>query len=410
MRSKTKQNIILFFATYLLCWLVLEVALRLLMVPAKHSYGKLLGVDLPPFKLITHSSSPHAANRSARYENLVVDGQKITTGDLWGIYREDPLIGFVPQENIISINKWWQTNNIGARSRQDIPKAKPCGQKRILVFGESFAAGSRVRQEDAWASVLDIETDNLKVVNFGADGYGMGQSFLRYKQVKDKLDYDSALLMFVPGTDLWRDINIRRDIGGGWDTDIIMPRFVIENGELKLIENPFSKNEKIVDDDVRSHLRKHDRFYSNSKYEDHFLIRSFITYKILSITLYNFQRDRLRRNLRSPGSEAMQVSKKIFEAMNDDLKNAGKQFLLVILPTHNDLERLKQDTSYRHAWGEMVAAICHDDILCTDLSTDLLRQNDDDLDKGYDGTHYGPKANYIISKLIKSQLRFYRLY
>ena len=409
MRTETKKNIILFFVTYLLCWLVLEAAIRLFIVPSKHSYGRLFGGDLPPFRLTLRPSSSNLVDRSTWYHNLIIDGQKITVGDLMGVYREDPLIGYVPRENALSVNKWWQTNNVGARSRQDLVKARPHGQKRLLVFGESFAAGSRVRQEEAWASILDIESKNLNVVNLGVDGYSMGQSFLRYRQMKDKLDYDAVLLMFVPRTDLWRDINIRRDVGGNWNAYTVMPRFVIEKGELKLIKNPFSetpyRNEKRVDHELRHHLMSYDRFYSKLKYENYFLIGNSIAFKIIATALYNFQRSRLRSSLMHPGSEAMQVSKKIFKVMHKELKNDGKWFRLVILPTHHDLKLFKRDVSHRNEWDAMVASICRHEQFCIDLSTDLAEQKDAELDKGYDGTHYGPKANRIIAQLIENQVK-----
>ena len=40
----------------------------------------------------------------------------------------------------------------------------------------------------------------------------MGQAFLRYGQIRNTLDYDIVLLMFVPAEDLWRDINTLRSL------------------------------------------------------------------------------------------------------------------------------------------------------------------------------------------------------
>ena len=146
--------------------------------------------------------------------------KKITIGDLWGYYRNDSLVGYVPLENSISHNRWWQSNNLGARERAETFKEKPKDLSRILAFGDSFTNCSRVSQQETWPYFFGSENQQLEVINFGVDGYSTAQSFLRFQGIREKVDYDLILFMFVPSDDLWRDINVRRDLGeGGWDTN-----------------------------------------------------------------------------------------------------------------------------------------------------------------------------------------------
>ena len=201
----------LFAATpVLVAVLLLEIGLRLMVAPSDRSYGVFLGQELPPVKLIPYDRPPPKTDRDDWHEELVVDGERISVGDIWGFHRDDPVLGYAPQENEVSLNGWWQSNNIGARKRRDTPPAVEPGRQRLLVFGDSYAQATRVKQEQAWPALLETET--LETVNLGVDGYSMAQSYLRYRQLKNSIDHDLVLLVFVPIKDLWRDVNTIRSL------------------------------------------------------------------------------------------------------------------------------------------------------------------------------------------------------
>ena len=82
----------------LLTLIVAELALHLLIRPSANAYGELLGIDLPPLRG-RWDKPPIPGDRSKVWEHLIVDGRPITIDDLWGIMREDPDLGYVPQEN-----------------------------------------------------------------------------------------------------------------------------------------------------------------------------------------------------------------------------------------------------------------------------------------------------------------------
>ena len=261
--------------TALVVLLLLEIALRLLVEPSEKSYGAFLGQELPPLELIPYSAAPPKTNRDTWHAGLEIDGKRISIGDLWGFQREDPYLGYAPKENMTSRNGWWQSNNIGARERQDTAASKPPGKQRILVFGDSYAQGSRVKQEEAWPYLLEQKSDALDVVSLGADGYSMAQSYLRYRQLKQEIEHDLVLLVFVPIKDLWRDINTIRSLAKDWDYYVVLPRFVIEQDQLVLAASPyarasrvFEENDGVASDELRAHLRKYDRFYFEEEFRE----------------------------------------------------------------------------------------------------------------------------------------------
>jgi hypothetical protein len=125
----------------------------------------------------------------------------------------------------------------------------------------------------------------------------------------------------------------------------------------------------------------------------------------LSVAAYHeYKKDKLRAGLLEPDSEALRVSHKIFETMHDEVKKDGSRFVLVVIPTHHDLIEFQMSTSYRDKWNRMLSSICALDFVCIDLTDDLYQLPEGDLDKGYDGTHYGPRANLRIAEYIKRYL------
>jgi hypothetical protein len=267
MKKTTRQKLLLLLGSLCFVFLLSETGLRFLVQPSQFSSGKLLGKELPPYKLMPEAPVPMQGNRPEWFNELISDGKKTTVGDMFGIYREDSLLGYAPRENTVSVNGWWESNNIGARAREATTPEKPPGLNRLLVFGESFAQGSRVRQEDSWPYILGADCEGLEVVNLGVDGYSMAQAYLRYRSLRRQIEYDLVLLMFAPSSDLWRDVNIRRDVGGEWwGSYLSMPRFILDVDKFKLIRSfppaNFFYSEKPAPDfeeTLKAHLRAYDR-------------------------------------------------------------------------------------------------------------------------------------------------------
>jgi hypothetical protein len=401
----------MFFLLFLfISFALFEIVVRLILSPSQFSYGRILDRELPPIKLIP-AVPPSRSDRSEWYNNLLVRGRRITFGDLWGLYREDPLLGYTPQENALSSNTWWQSNNVGARARYDTPKQKQKGRSRIIVFGDSFTSCSRVPHEETWPAILDSQVEWLEVINFGVDGYSMTQSFLRYHTMKNRIEYDLVILMFVPSADLWREINTMRILKEPWDNHLIMPRFILENDTLKLINSPYKNgpaiyesNKHTLSEQLKNHLRTYDQFYCTAKYENSSLLSNFISYKIFATIYCDYRKRYILKTIRRSNSEAMQISKKIFKMMNDEVLHNDKRFVLVILPLAYDLMKLNSRPSYQTEWDEMVSSICTDNLLCIDLTEEFGYLTQRQPDRGYDGSHYGPQANKVIANLIRDHL------
>lgn len=407
-----RKNLVLLLISAALCTVVFEGAVRVFVKRSPVAYGTLLGRDLPPLRVIP----PRLPAAEVATPTTNGDGDADDWADLQGVLREDPLLGYAPQERTTSPHRWWITNNVGARSAADTSPEPLAGQRRILVFGESFASGSRVRQAEAWTSVLAAGAADLEVVNLAVDGYGMGQSLLRFRQTTSGLDYDTAMLVFVPTSDLWRDVNTIRSLAKpSWNSYTVMPRFVERDGRLTLVASPYQVGSDVYADNalglgeaLRRHLRAYDRFYFRTRYESPPLIGDLVLYKIAATVSFTLQRSLLLHRMGAGhfdlDSEAMRVSRMIFAAMRDETGARGKRFVLVILPERSELRHIRRSAGSARNWRQMVAMLCAD-TPCIDLEPTLSSAPPEELDRGYDRSHYGPRTNRVIAAAVQAGLR-----
>lgn len=75
-------------------------------------------------------------------------------------------------------------NALGMRQHRPIPVEPESGEIRIGLFGDSFTENIRLPVAYSFSEVLDYllrqQSDQVTVLNFGVDGYGLDQSYLYY--------------------------------------------------------------------------------------------------------------------------------------------------------------------------------------------------------------------------------------
>jgi hypothetical protein len=388
---------------------ILEIVARLLVEPSERSYGRLAGLELPPVPILREGTYTPDAARLTPVETI--DGETVTQGDLWGIWQFDPVLGYRQMTDARSANGWWQANNIGARSRlPTAPEVAP-GRKRVLVLGDSYAHARGVRQEDAWTSALEQMAPNIEAVNLAADGYGTAQAWLRYRSVAAAVEHQAAVLVLVPGADLWRDVNVIRDLGQFWNLPRPMPRAVLGDGGLEIVPPPyadphayFARNYPVPSRELIAHLERHDRFYLPLRHDTPPLIGDLVLYKIVAAVVSSRQRARLMREAVQPGSEAVRVTRAIVAAMEDEATAGGRRFLAVVVPMETEIPRLRDDDAFAAAWRATAAALCDSVATCVDPSHYFTALDPGCLDVSADGTHYGPRLNGALARMVLREL------
>jgi hypothetical protein len=404
---------------------IFEIGGHLFLQPCMGCYGQLFGRALPPILVLTEGAVPPADPRTVwQNKNNGNKGNsnplQLTLGDLFGIKREDPYLGYTAMEASNSVNGWWVSNNIGARSNvPTLPKVAR-GNKRLFVFGESYGQASRVAQDKTWFALLQADEPHSEIVNMAVDGYSMGQSYLRYLTVRDKFEWNSVMFIFVPESDLWRDINTERFLAEGWGAYTILPRLILDGDGIKLVPGPYPIGSDIYVHDVPTvtprvldHLRSYDRFYFPLLYESPRFLGDLISYKLIAKTLGWAKLMRVYNDAKmNLHSEAMEIVRRIFKAVNSDTIKTQKTFILSLLPDPVLLSQIRADrNSPAHAlWNERVQLFIQDGLHVVDLMPDLLDLPESKVDRGYDQSHYGPKTNRALAHLFKEKLEAFRIF
>ncbi len=161
--------------------------------------------------------------------------------------RHHPLIGYEYVPNYEAIlpqpgggQYTLRINAAGLRSNRSYALEKPAGVKRLLVLGDSYAAGQYVSNEQRFSELLEKRCPSLEVINLGLEGTGTDQQLLIYQEIGQRYEHDAVLLMpFLQ--------NIRRNVvdaraaidpSTGQSVFIPKPRFELIDGRLELRNVP----------------------------------------------------------------------------------------------------------------------------------------------------------------------------
>jgi hypothetical protein len=127
-------------------------------------------------------------------------------------------------------------NAAGIRSDRDYAFAKPSGVRRMIVCGDSMAAGQFVSNAQRFSELLERRVPGLEVVNLALEGSGTDQQVLLYEHVG--LRYEHDLVVLLPFLQ-----NIRRNMVGAREAidpstgaTVLRPkpRFELADGTLVL--------------------------------------------------------------------------------------------------------------------------------------------------------------------------------
>jgi hypothetical protein len=139
-------------------------------------------------------------------------------------------------------------NAAGIRSTREYQKCKPPGVFRTLVFGDSYAAGQFVSNDQRFSELLESRVPNLEVINFGLEGTGTDQQLLLYEKVTSEFEHD--LVIILPFLQNIRrnmvEARIARDPKSLEEVLRPKPRFELVNGTLVLHNFPVPNARVVV--------------------------------------------------------------------------------------------------------------------------------------------------------------------
>ena len=159
----------------------------------------------------------------------------------------DPELGWTVGPNRRSPDGLYFSSLEGIRS--DGPNIRMADQTyrfRVALIGDSNAFSFEVPFDQSWGYHLQrfLGVD-VQVLNFGVDGYGIDQMYLRYQRDVRPWNPRVVLIGFI-GHDLWRTMAVYPFVSFRWPGYLVKPRFTIERGELKLLNVPLPTPDEIL--------------------------------------------------------------------------------------------------------------------------------------------------------------------
>jgi hypothetical protein len=260
----------------------------------------------------------------------------------------DSLLGWAPRPGAVSADGLYRYNSRGLRSEprefEHLPRP---GVLRVELFGDSFVHGDDVAYEETFSAQLEGhlrgEGVRAEVMNFGVSGYGIDQALLHFRRDGSTESAQLVVLGFQ-AENVNRNLNILRPLYiPQTSLPFAKPRFVVEGGELRLVNVPVLSFEEIpatLEDLESWELIDYEHFYDPGDYHDPLWRRS----KFLAATV-----DELQRALGAAPAEAwrpilddesMGLTTAIIDAFRRQAEEAGAHFLVVHLPARSDLETL----------------------------------------------------------------------
>src|SRR3989344_932233 len=293
--------------------------------------------------------------------------------------------------------------HIGSRGSRKNPGHEKLPIK-ISFYGDSFLFARHVNDNETCQWHLS-ELTKTNVLNFSVGNYGLDQALMRLKREYPKNKSKIVVMGVVPST-IVRILCVWKHYNEFGNTFGFKPRFMMENGKLRLIRNFIDKEEKFYEyQKYILQIRKHDYFYKTKFKNDMIRFPYFVSilsdpYRNFRIIFYIFisklfkmEKDldvyplpmkvimksnlRLRYNLFSKDKHAVKLMEKIVEEFAAYAKK--EKFIpgFLLMPQKDDLLFIRQKGNYYDAFIKKIIKRLE----VIDLTEYLIGRND--LDEVY---------------------------
>lgn len=209
---------------------------------------------------------PTWAETRARNGRLIREAGRL--GEWWDtFFVADPLLGWTAGPDRKSHDGLYYTSAEGIRSPgPGISFTAQPRKRRIALIGDSYTFSMDVPWEDSWAHHLQLQAgSDTQVLNFGIDGYGIDQAYLRYR--RDVRPWRPDVVIFgLVQHDLTRTLAVYPFLSFGWGFPFAKPRFRLTGDGVELLNTPLISPQEIVAQLRLAHLPyvEYDRGYQTS--------------------------------------------------------------------------------------------------------------------------------------------------
>lgn len=264
------------------------------------------------------------------------------------LFAHDPDIGyrFVPhlKTRVATEDGGYllRTNALGFRNDREFDAAGN-GQRRILVFGDSFTAGDNVSNGKRYSDVLEGLLPGIEVHNFGLPGTGTDQQYLAYRKFAEGADCD-LIVIAVLVENIRRVVSAYRPSAGddGETEFVAKPYFQLKDGQLVRFNDPVPR-ERVG----REALEAEAAVDSGGRFPE---LRRLVRTLGLQGVVQQLTRYQPTPEYNSPDDPAWQLLRAILLTWRSVI---DKPVVLMPLPLYQHVEETADPSAYRARFAEL---------------------------------------------------------
>ena len=317
-----------------------------------------------------------------------------------------PTRGWEFNRGVIFEGEW--INSAGIRGRTEYQPERIAGLPRLAVFGDSFAYGADLGDEDCWTKRIEA-THRAEILNYGVGGYGLDQTLIRYWE--DGAAFRPEVVLVGLTTIMApRTVSRYRRFEHASDAPLFKPRFVLDGEQLRLIPAPVTTREDLErlvahPEEVRR-FGKDDVWYFPAMFE-HRLYRFSHAYRLLAYTAHWISRRLLHRDrvyrghMLNPDAAPFRLMRRLTQELVAAIRGNGAQPVVVMLPMRSDVEAYRDVGST--PYEPLRAQIERDGVRVLDPVQEFLRDSDPDA-KFQSNGHYSAAGNRLIAATVASAM------
>lgn len=404
MKKTLLINLSISIGTLLICFIIGEIVVRYMGTYDVYGDFYFHEIKLKPYRL------PIEATQEKTDQYLLLTSTNAST--LTVIY--DDLLGWSPKPNSRSEDGFFSYNSYGIRSAPTEYSISPSPNVlRIALFGDSYTHGDEVPFENTWGYYLEnkLREAGIKaeVINFGVPGYGMDQAYLRWQKLGYKFSPDIVIFGLQMENTLRNTNIIRPLINNGTGYPFSKPRFILDEGKLRLLNNPAIPPQEIpqIMRDIEAwDLVRYEEFYTPEDFDDHIWFKSKL-FALMEATLRERQyrwTQYFNKETWDLSKEPAQLTLNIIQNFKQSVEDQGGKFIIVRLPIRQDISTLLDGEDFQYK--ELLAEIDKDnDVIYPEYERlkyvfDLNLSSIDKLFTREAGGHYSAFTNELVADVI----------
>jgi hypothetical protein len=366
-----------------------ELGVRLLSRPATRGLV-FMGTPLLPWRW-----SDVVARNRAILKQASIDGTWVGS-----FLVPDDVLGWVIGPNRRSADGLSFSSLEGIRSpRPGVAFADGRARHRIAIVGDSFTFGLEVPYEDSWGHRLEGALGpDVQVLNFGVDGYGIDQAYLRYD--RDIRPWRPDVVIFgLINHDFYRSLAVYSFVSfPEWGFPFAKPRFVATRDRLVLLNVPLLSPQAILAVPSIGDLPfvEYDPGYHEADWTWQTLDRSYLYRLIVSRYGHWSQTD-----ARSSDEVVIGLNSQILHSFIHLAEAERSSSVIVYFPSIRDFRGLTQDPG----WQSLAQlALRRGNIPHIDLTPCLAAL--EPAERFLVGrSHYSPRANAAVAACLRDEVQ-----